>query len=133
MPTFHMELPHRCSQQSAHACVDKTLGDLKVRYANYIGSTSIAWQGEAADFTIQLVAPAKVDIKGRATAGAQVVTLEGEYTLPMMLRAFPIGPTLKVLSWGPSSSLNFVASPCSWLLHKSYMSGRQLILWEINS
>jgi UDPglucose--hexose-1-phosphate uridylyltransferase len=42
-------------------------------------------------------------------------------------------PTLKVLSWGPSSSLNVVASPCSWLLHKSYMSGRQLILWEINS
>lgn len=95
MPTFHMELPHRCSRQSAQTCVDKSLGDLKVRYAAYISATSIAWQGEAADFTIQLVAPAKVDIKGRVNVSPAVVTLDGEFTLPAMFRVFPVGPMVE--------------------------------------
>jgi hypothetical protein len=95
MPTFSMELPHRCSLQAAHTCVDKTLGEVKTRYAGYIGDTTVTWQGDAASFTIVLTAPARVDIKGTATVAPRIVTLAGEYTLPLMLRAFPVGPMVE--------------------------------------
>jgi hypothetical protein len=90
MPTLDLELPHRCTLDGARECCEKTFADLKVQYANYIGDATVAWHGEGADFTLLVVAPARIEITGTITVAAKSVTLKGEFALPLMLRAFPV-------------------------------------------
>jgi hypothetical protein len=95
MSTFSMELPHRCSSEAARACVDGTFAEVKTKYASYIGDIKATWQGDVASFTMVVVAPARVEIKGTVTVAAEIVTLAGEYTLPIFLRAMPVGPMVE--------------------------------------
>ena len=91
MPTFDLELPHRCSLDEAKVCCEKTLAELQVRYKAYIGSNTVTWHGEEADFTLLLVAPARIEIAGKIGVSPQTVTMKGQFEVPLMLRGFPIG------------------------------------------
>jgi hypothetical protein len=91
MPTLDIQLPHRCSMEQARGCCEKTLEELQARYKSYIGNSTIKWNSEEADFTILLVAPARIEIAGKITVSPDVVMLKGEFEVPLMLRGFPIG------------------------------------------
>jgi|WetSurMetagenome_2_1015567.scaffolds.fasta_scaffold60664_2 hypothetical protein len=91
MPTLDLQLPHRCAMDGARACCEKTFDELRERYKAYVGRSSVVWNGDVADFTLLLVAPARIEIAGKITVSPEAVTMKSEFEVPLMLRGFPIG------------------------------------------